>query len=300
MQMGQLSRFLSNGLKSVLLLAMAATFSNSALAAEFVGTNINSGQIVYIATPRTSVTMTTTGSKPDGVILGPYQQIIYALSGAGTVHTLNPYTRIDTTLASGLTTPTDLVMEPGCKTILVSDIGVNKLYRITLSTHAVTTFYNGPDKIQGLTYDTSGNLFAVDNQLNAIVQIDPTSGSILNQTSAGTPLTSLEGLTYDAYTGQLFATSNSGQVLYQVTTDLSTITTISFTAEPVLHGIISDNNGNLYVVGANGSSSFVLQYSVITGTEQTLNNVPGLEDIVQIYFGPCQKGRTGDSACSGL
>ena len=296
MQMGQLGRLLTNGMRTAALLALAAMFSTAALAAEFVGTNINSGQIVYIATPKTSVMMTTTGSKPDGIILGPFQEIIYVLSGAGTVHTLNPYTRIDTTLATGLTTPTDLVMEPGCKTILVSDIGVNKIYRVNLSTHAVTTFFNGPDKIQGLTYDNSGNLFAADDQLNAIVQIDPVSGVILNQTSAGTPLNSLEGITFDGYTGQLFATSNAGQVLYEVTTDLSTITTISFTAEPVLHGIVSDSKGNLYVVGANGTTSFVLQYSIITGTEQTLNNIAGLEDIAQIYFGPCLKGRTGDAA----
>jgi len=204
---------------------------------------------------------------------------------------------VDITLATGLTTPVDLVMEPGCKTILVSDIGVNKIYRINLTTHVLTTLYNGPDKIQGLTFDTSGNLFAADNQLNAIVQLDTVSGSILNQTSAGSPLNSLEGLTYDGYTKQLFATSNSGQVLYEVTTDLSTIATLSFTAEPVLHGIVSDGKGNLYVVGANSTTSFVLQYGISSGITQTLNNISGLEDIAPLFFGPCIKGRTGDSAC---
>ena len=192
-------------------------------------------------------------------------------------------------------------MEPGCKTILVSDIGVNKIYRINLATHAMTTLYNGPDKIQGLTYDNSGNLFANDDQLNAIVQIDTTTGTIVNQTSAGSPMTALEGLTYDSYTQQLFATSTTGQVLYEVSTNLGTVTSILFTAEPTLHGIVSNGQGNLYVVGTNGTTSYVLQYTISTGVEKTLNNVPGLEDIAPIPPGPCPKGGgVSAEACGGI
>lgn len=301
MQIGQpVQRFLSPGIKTVLVLTLAL-LCQSAFAAEFVGTNINSGQLLFITTPSSSVVITTTGAKPDGVIFGPNQQIFYLLSGAGTVHIFNPFTRTDGTLATGFTTPTELTMEPACQSILVSDIGVNKIFRITLNTHAVTTLYNGPDKIQGLTYDNEGNLFAVDDQLNAIVQIDTTTGAILNQTSSSSPLTAPEGLTFDNYTKELFATSNSGQVLYQVPTTLASVATIPFTAEPTLHGIISDGGGNLYVVGANGTTSFILQYSISSGVEKTLNTVQGLQDIAIIISGPCPKsGGVLADACSGI
>lgn len=293
-------RFPMHRINTVLVLTLVTLFCQSVFAAEFVGTNISSGQLLVITPPSSSVMLTTTGAQPDGLIFGPNQQIFYVLSGAGTVHIFNPFTRTDTIMATGFTTPVELTMEPECKSILVSDIGVNKIFRITMNTHVVTTLYNGTDKMQGLTYDNGGNLFAVDDQLNAIVQIDPTSGAIVNQTPAASPMTALEGLTYDNYTQQLFATSNSGQELYQVPTTLSTVSTIPLTAEPTLHGIISDNQGNLYVVGANGTTSFLLQYSIVTGTEKTLNNVPGLQNIAPVISGPCPKASSGvDTAACG-
>jgi hypothetical protein len=293
-------RFLSRGATAIFGFVLVATLCQPAFSAEFVGTNINSGQLLLVTAPNSSVVITTTGAAPDGVIFGPFQQIVYVLSGAGTVHIYNPFTKVDTTIASGLTTPTDLTMEPQCKSILVSDIGVNKIFRISMSTHAVTTLYNGPDKMQGLTYDNSGNLFAVDDNLNAIVQINTITGVIVNQTSSASPLTAPEGLTFDNYTKELFATSNSGQVLYEVPTTLISVTTIPFTAEPTLHGIVSDSQGNLYVVGSNGTTSFLLQYSITSGTEKTLNNVPGLEDIVPVISGPCPKGGGTAEACGGF
>jgi len=301
MRMQPVPKYLSPNIKTLLVVGLAALLCQSALAAQFVGTNISNAQLLFITGSNTSVVITTTGAKPDGVVFGPDQQIFYVLSGAGAVHIFNPFTRTDTTLATGLTTPTDLTMEPGCKSILVSDIGVNKVFRISLSTHALTTLYNGPDKIQGLTYDNNGNLFAVDDQLSAIVQINTTTGFIENQTSSASPLTALEGLTFDNYTKELFATSNSGQVLYEVPTTLASILTIPFTAEPTLHGIVSDGGGNLYIVGANGTTSFLLQYSISTGVERTLNTVPGLEDIAPIISGPCPKnGGVSLDACGGI
>ncbi|HYA23445.1 MAG TPA: hypothetical protein VEF05_04750 [Terriglobales bacterium] len=287
-------------INTVLVFTLVMLFCQSVFATEFVGTNISSGQLLFISTPNGSAMITATGAKPDGVIFGPDQQIFYVLSGAGTVHIFNPFTRIDITLATGFTTPTNLTMEPGCTSILVSDIGVDKVFRITLSTHVVTTLYNGPDEIQGLTYDNNGNLFAVDDQLNAIVQINTVTGAIVNQTSPGSPLTAPEGLTYDSYTQQLFATSNSGQVLYEVPTTLATVTPIPFAAEPTLHGIISDGHGNLYVVGSNGTTSYVLEYTISSGIEKTLNTVPGLQDIAPILSGPCPKSGGVSEACGGI
>jgi len=83
MQTGQpMNGFSVRGVQVALLLTLAAMFCQPGFAAEFVGTNINSGQLVFISPPSTSVTITTTGAMPDGVVVGPFQQIIYLLSGS--------------------------------------------------------------------------------------------------------------------------------------------------------------------------------------------------------------------------
>jgi hypothetical protein len=292
MQVRQLvSEFLTRATQATLMLTLIAGLRLPVSATKFVGTDINSGKLLYIVSPNTVVTISNTGAKPDGIISGPNQSIIYALNGAGEVHSFNPYTKTDTILAKGLSSPTNIVLEPRCKSILVSDTGVNKIFRILLSGHNITTFYNGPDKIQGLAYDTSGRLFANDDQLNAIVQLDAT-GTIVNRTPSNLPLTALDGLIYDSYTMALFATSNTGQVLYKVSTDLTTVSTINFPGQPLLEGIVSDGQGNLYVVGGNGTTSVIFKYAILGGTQTTLNTIPGLDDIVLIPFGTCIKGGT--------
>ena len=291
-----ISRFLSIGAQAGLMLAFTTGLLQPASATEFMGVDINSGKLLYIVAPKTVVTLANTGARPDGVILGPYQQIIYALAGAGEVHSFNPYTKIDTTLATGLSSPVNIVLEPGCKSILVSDIGVNKIFRIVLSSHALTTFYNGPDKMEGLVYTAAAQLFASDDQLNAVVELSNT-GTIIAQTSSNSPLTTPDGLTYDAHTNALYATSNTGQLIYQVSTDLTTVTTISFPVAPILEGIVSDGGGNLYVVGVNGTTSTIFKYTILTAKQTTLNTVPGLDDIALIPPGPCIKSRGTSSVC---
>ena len=281
------------------MLALAAVLFGQASATEMVGVDVNSGRLLYIQTPKTLVTIANTGTNPDAVILGPYQQIIYALTGTGAVHSFNPYTRTDATLATGLSSPANIVLEPGCKSILVSDTGVNKIFRIMLANGALTTFYSGPDTIEGLVYDSNGDLFANDDVLNATVEFN-SAGSIINQTPSGTPLTTPDGLTYDAHTNALYATSNTGQIIYKVSMDLTTVSVISFPVAPVLAGIVSDGSGNLYVVGVNGTTSTIFKYAILTATQTTLNTVPGLDDIALIPHGPCIKSFGTDSSCGEM
>jgi streptogramin lyase len=290
------NRFLTSG---AWMLALVAVLFGHVSATEIVGVDVNSGRLLYIQTPKTVVTIANTGTNPDAVILGPYQQIIYALAGTGAVHSFNPYTRTDATLATGLSSPSDIVLEPGCKSILVSDTGVNKIFRIMLANGAVTTFYSGPDTIEGLVYDSNGDLFANDDVLNATVEFN-SAGAIINQTPSGTPLTTPDGLTYDAHTNALYATSNTGQIIYKVSMDLTTVSVISFPVAPVLAGIVSDGSGNLYVVGVNGTTSTIFKYALLTATQTTLNTVPGLDDIALIPRGPCIKSFGTDSSCGEL
>jgi hypothetical protein len=92
------NRFL---ISSAWMLALVAVLFGQVSATEIVGVDVNSGRLLYIQTPRTLVTIANTGTNPDAVILGPYQQIIYALAGAGEVHSFNPYTHTDATFGHG-------------------------------------------------------------------------------------------------------------------------------------------------------------------------------------------------------
>jgi len=286
------TRFLKRGTWTLVFIA---GLLGQVSATELVGVDVNSGKLLYIQTPKTVVTIATTAAMPDAVIFGSYEQIIYALAGTGQIHIFNPYTKADTTLVTGLSSPVNIVLEPGCKSILVSDTGVNKIFRVILSTGALTTFYSG-DKIEGLVYDSNGDLFANDDVLNATVEFN-SAGAIIGQTPSGSPLTTPDGLTYDAQTNALYASSNTGQIIYKISLDLTTVTVISFPVAPVLTGIVSDGAGNLYVVGVNGATSTIFKYAVPTATQTTLNTVPGLNDIALVPRGPCIKSHGTDSTC---
>jgi hypothetical protein len=294
------NKFLTRIAQTTLMLALTAGVPQAFSSTQLVGTDVNSGKLLYIVAPKTVVTISNTGAKPDGIILGPHQTIIYTLSGAGEVHSFDPYTHIDSVLATGLSSPVDVVLEPGCATILVSDIGVNKIFRITLASKALTTFYNGTDEMKGLVYNPSGQLFASDDTLQAVVQLNSTTGAIISQTPSNMPLIALDGITYDAHTQKLFATSTSAQVVYSISSDLTTVTTIGFSNVPILEGIVSDGGGNLYVVGGNGTTNMIFKYAIITATTTTLNTVPGLDDIALIPFGPCIKVHGTDSVCEEM
>jgi hypothetical protein len=180
---------------------------------------------------------------------------------------------------------------------LVSDIGVNKIFRITLSNKALTTLYSGPDQIKGLVYNPSGDLFANDLTLQAVLQLDPTSGDILNQTPGSSPLTTPDGLTFDVRTQKFFVTSSTAQVIYSISSDLTTVSSIGFSSVPVLEGITSNGAGILYLVGGNGTTNMLFKYDALTGTQTTLNTVPGLDGIALVPFGPCIKKRGTDAEC---
>lgn len=268
-----------------LVLGLMVALTATASATNLVGTDNVNNKLLYLTTPKTNFTMFTTGAQPSGVVIGPFQQIIYALSATGQVHAFNPYNDTDTLLVSGLTSPLDVVMDPGCKSFLISDPGANKIYRFTFTGNVLSTFYSG-DNIRGIVYDTGGNLFANDLTLNAVVQFS-TGGVIVNQTPSSSPLSAADGLTYDAKTRDLFATSSTGQVIYQITDSLLTVTTIPFAHGPVLEGITSDGAGDLYVVGGTGTSNVLYEYTISTGATKTLNSAGGLDRVALVPFGPC-------------
>ena len=102
--------------------------------------------------------------------------------------------------------------------MLVSEFGSGNIDRINLTTLAVTTLLSPGGNPEGLAYDGTrlfANLgFRYGGPTGKYVaEIDPVTGAIL-ATSPG--LNDLDGLTYDPYSGLLYASSYFGNTVYSI------------------------------------------------------------------------------------
>ena len=115
--------------------------------------------------------------------------------------------------------------------MLVSEFNGGRIDRINLTSpiHPLTQLWppstgNGSGNPEGLAYDNSGRLFAnlgtrgqpTDPPAKFVAQIDPVTGTILNQSPCPPCLSSLDGLTYDPFTNMLYAASLFGQTVYRL------------------------------------------------------------------------------------
>lgn len=112
-----------------------------------------------------------------------------------------------------------------------------------------------------------------------VAQIDPVTGAIL-ATSPG--LNSLDGLTYDPYSGLLYASSLFGNLVYSIDpNNLNNVQIATGTGIlPGPDGITTDGIGNIFVASsASDGDSHIYQLNLNTHalTQETLVN--GLDDI---------------------
>src|SRR5262249_14226079 len=149
----------------------------------------------------------------DSLVFDPMGRIIYTALNAGQVRRFNPVTMVDQLLASGFSMPADLALEPGGNSVLVSEFGGGRIDRIDLTTNNVTVLATVGGNPEGLAYDGTGRLFANLGNRNGgptgkfVAQLNPVTGAILAQSPG---LDSLDGLTFDAFTGNLYAASLLG------------------------------------------------------------------------------------------
>jgi sugar lactone lactonase YvrE len=212
----------------------------------------------------------------------PAQRAIYTLHYAGEVRRYDPSSATDTGIASGLNFPADIALEPGGNTMLVSEIWAGKIDRINLTSFAVTTLLTPGGNPEGLAY-VGTRLFAnLGNRYGGptgkyVAEIDPVTGNVL-ATSPG--LDSLDGLTYDSFSGRLYASSLYGNLVYSfdpnnlsnfsdVTSKLGTI--------PGPDGITSDGIGNIFI--AAGGDEYIYQLDLVNNTLMQKNYVYGLDDL---------------------
>jgi WD40 repeat protein len=208
----------------------------------------------------------------DDLTLNSAGQLIYSVPQAGLVNLYDPVAKTNTTLVSGEKWVRDLVIEPGGQTILMAIYSPGSIVRYNFATKTTTTLIKKLVTCDGIAYDPFGNLYAVANH-NTIVQINPATGAII-ATLTLEPHSGVnggDGLTYDPYTGSLWATHDgkTGAGLLEIPVVASGFKSLNpgFTFFPSTlysapDGIKSDGKGNLYV----GSIWTAFVYNIPTNT----------------------------------
>ena len=246
------------------------------------GNNGTVGQIFSLnTTTKTASLVETTPIQPDSLIFDPSGRIIYTVytsnfGGTPQLRIYNPSTMTDTPLATGFSSQlVDLVLDPGGTTLLAADRGNANIDRVNISTGVysplgATGSFSG---VNGMAYDSSGHLFAVLGSGSDVAQINPTTGAIIKTGSS--PTGAFDGLTYDPFSGKLWAAGFS--CIYSI--DTTTLTPSScITGVSGADGITTDGIGDLFI--ASFGTLLVQEYNITSGTFTTVSGViGGLDDL---------------------
>ncbi len=224
-------------------------------------------------------------STPDSLIVDSSGRILYTTQKIGTVSIFDPSTGSNSMIVGGLSYPRDLIFDPGKASILVSNFGKGEIDRVNLVTGTLTPLVTKLGTVDGLAYGPKGQLFAVINHHTQIAQINPTTGAIVKTLTVVTNHTvsyfGLDGLTYDPYTGHLWATDvgTGANCLVEIGTGLTTFKLHQVGNLPTPDGIVSDGHGNLYI-GVNLAKVFA--YNIPTDTITAKVKVKNVDDVALV------------------
>jgi streptogramin lyase len=223
-------------------------------------------------------------NQPDSIIFDSSGNVIYSAFTAGEVIRYDPITTVSTILATGLSTPADMVLEPGGNTLLVSGFSSGDIDRVNLNTLSVTPLSTGLGNPEGLAYVGSKLFVNIGYRGGgpngkAVAEINPVTGAIITTT---TGLNSLDGLTYDPYSGLLYASSLFGNLVYSIDpNNLANVQIATGTGiVPGPDGITADGIGNIFIASsASDGDSHVYQLNLISHALTQNAFVPGLDDL---------------------
>jgi sugar lactone lactonase YvrE len=228
--------------------------------------------------------VTTTPVGPDSLIFAPNGNILYsARTPTGSLGSYDITAHTNTILVSGLGIPGDLALEPSMTSVLISDITGPRILRYVLGAGSYTVLASnltipGLIRVDGLTYDNSGKLFAALNG-NSVAQIDPSNGTIIKQ--LGGLQCCLDGITFDPVTGDLWVSAYSSGGILRIPTNLSGSLGTFASSIPNPDGLESDGKGNIFVAATTPGNN-VWEYNIASDTATKKNAVPGLDDVAPL------------------
>lgn len=271
---------------SAFCLALAFFFAPQSWSQELYATNESGDELVTVDMSTGVVTVLyKIGSNPDSLIVDSLGRILYTTQKNGELQMYDPSTGVNTVIATGFSHPRDLIFDPGQTSVLVSNFGLGAIDRVNLVTGTVTPLLTRQITVDGLAYDAEGELFAVVNKHTQVIQINPTTGAILKKLTVVTNHTiswyGLDGLTYDPYTGQLWAADVGvgANCVVEIPTDLSTFTLFQVGNITTPDGLVSDGEGNLYI-GVNLSK--VYEYNIPSNTITKIVPVKNVDDVALV------------------
>jgi len=273
---------------SILALTLALVPIGKASAATLYATSIGGSQIDKVNTvANTETTFIHTPSAADSIIFDASGNMLYTELYTGQIRRYNPTSLVDSavTLPYSLSNPADMALDPGGATMLVSEYAAGRIDRVNLTTGAITPLLTPGGNPEGLAY-VGNKLFANIGYRyggvtgKEVVQIDPVTGAIL---AVSPGLDSLDGLTYDPYSGLLYASSLFGNKIYSIDpNNLNNVqdVTAKLGVVPGPDGITSDGVGDIFVASSDSlGDSHVYQLNLISDTLTMETYVPGLDDL---------------------
>jgi sugar lactone lactonase YvrE len=283
-----------------LTVGMAGTASADQLVywTNFGGTQLVQGDV----TTQTNTVIDTpappagTIGQPDSLVFDNSGNIIYSVftrnvgggPGTGQLRIFNPTTHTDSLLAGGFSPEAvDLALDPGGASVLVSDrndTGLGNIDRVNLTTHTVTTLTAGVQTVDGIAYDTkNGMLYALLTPAGAsgqkLVEINPTTGAIINTGDPTFNAGFLDGLAYDPVSDLFYAAS--GGCLQTFNPNSATLAHgACIGAFSGIDGVESDDAGHILV--ADVGAGRIGEYTLAGGASTYILTTPGLDDIAPV------------------
>jgi streptogramin lyase len=262
--------------------------------------DINKGQIYKVDKTTGELLQTIPVSDGlDSLVFDGHNDLIYSawsVSGVGEVRRVDPTVGIssDTYLATIGNGGHDLALVPGGNFVLATSATTGKIYEIDLNHPGQTpTTYGNGQYTDGIVFDSQDRLFAVYNH-TSVVELNPQTFTVM---ASSAPLSGLDGLAFDPFTGKLFVSSRtinsvSGRCgFYELSLlqgsflEATLKTSSAFPSGFYPDGLESDGEGNLYLASgpAGIGDDKIYGYDITTGKLTAVTSpLPGLDDLVPL------------------